>query len=43
MNTDAHRLEWDPPAAIPVTDTASRADQADTWMANLAVDPSGTG
>ena len=34
MDTDARRLEWEPPAAIPLTDTESRADQADISMRN---------
>ena len=35
MDTD--RLEWEPPTAIPLTDTDSRADEADIWMRNALV------
>jgi hypothetical protein len=36
METDAPRLPWETPAAIPVTDTESRADRSDVWMQNAA-------
>jgi hypothetical protein len=42
MDTDAIRLAWEPPAAVPLTDTESRADRSDVWMQN-GIDVSGAG
>ena len=28
------RLEWESPAAFPISDIESRADRADIWMLN---------
>ena len=39
---DTTRAPWEAPAATPLTDTESRADQADIWMQNLnGATPSG--
>ena len=42
MDTDA-RLDWEAPAAIPLTDSEGRADQADVWLQNAATVISGAG
>ena len=33
MDTDAKR-EWEAPSAMALTDSESRADRTDIWMAN---------
>ena len=35
METDAIRLAWETPAAVPLTDTESRADQPDIALRNI--------